>query len=81
MAASKMHVMRVLDRSGDIPLEWNPADVATQEKPAEAFERLVNGPSHYLAFGFPVAGEEGQVIDHFDKDLPKIVLMPQLQGG
>lgn len=73
------HTLRILDKSGDTRLSWNPANPAEVAEVREKFDEITKGLG-FLAYTVPTDGSQGEVIREFDPE-HSTVLTPQMQGG
>lgn len=73
------HTLRILDRTGDTQLDWNPANPVEVEQVRAKFDEITKG-LRYLAYTAPTDGTAGEVIREFKPDV-SIILTPQMQGG
>jgi hypothetical protein len=74
-----MSTMRVLGRSGDKPLHWNPNDPGSVARASRAFEEYRRNRA--LAFSVPESGGDPMVIREFDPAADEIILTFPLIGG
>ena len=77
MEHAKTHLLRILDRSGDTRLTYDPAD-ATAVRDVEArFTRLM--ADSFIAFD--VSTQPGRIITTFDPRVSEIIISPRFAGG
>lgn len=76
-----MGTMRILDRSGDTLLTWDPADSAAVREAEELFVRLA--AEHKLAFARPAGAgaDETEQVRHFDPEAEEIIWVRPITGG
>lgn len=73
------HTLRILDKTGDTQLTWDPTNVEEVASVREKFNEIVKGLG-FLAYTVPTDGSQGEVIREFDPE-HSTVLTPQMQGG
>ena len=79
-------VMEVMDPTGHTTVTWNPDDQTSVADAQREFDRLRrNG---YSAFRLDVTHEngcvteqKGELINRFDPQAGKVMMVPQLEGG
>jgi hypothetical protein len=74
-----MGQLRIMDRSGDIKLEWDgdkKAEVTVAEK---AFNDNVG--KGFLAYRVYDGGKKGEQLKKFDATAEKIIMVPPVTGG
>jgi hypothetical protein len=76
MTTSMLHVA---DNTGHSTIEWDPTVAAEVDNARESFNRM-KGDHKYLAYRVDENGDR-TVIQEFDPDAGKIMMMPQTQGG
>ncbi len=74
-----MHEISVINASGDNKLLWDPQDAAGVQAAKNMYDELTK--KGYAAFGVKQNGEKAGQIDHFSKDLARIILVPPMRGG
>jgi len=72
-----MNTMHIMGREGDKQVAWNPEVDTEVEYARNIFEELLAG--NYRAYS--VGEEKTLVVDVFDPTIPKLVMVPQMQGG
>lgn len=74
------HYLRILDRTGDTVVAWEPG-VETEEKAAEdRFNELAKS-SAFLLFAVPTKGAKPTQIRSFESTAPEIIAVPRFKGG
>jgi hypothetical protein len=77
-ATEEWGVLRVLDRNGDTPLRWDPAN---RDEVDDARQRFAHFKGRgYLAYKRDEAGER-ETISEFDPAVREVVMVPQPVGG
>ena len=79
VAAAEKNTLRVMDRTGDTKVEWDPTRPAEVEVARETFRKLKN--QGYLAYTVTRKGDKGSVIKDFDPSAEEIIMAPQTVGG
>ena len=74
-----MNVMKVLGRTGDTEVKWNPHTGEGLQSASRIFEEKIN--RGYLAFVEGPNGEGSILIRNFDSQAESIILAPRLVGG
>jgi hypothetical protein len=75
-----MGEMRFLDGSGDQKMIWNPDNHDEVMATKDVFEKLID--KGYKAFKVDKNGRKsGSGITSFDKNLGKIIMVPEIAGG
>jgi hypothetical protein len=74
-----MSVIRVLGRTGDTEVEWNPETGQGVQSAKHVFEERTR--RGYLAFVEGPNGEGSNLIRNFDPKAGSIILAPRLVGG
>jgi phage terminase large subunit-like protein len=76
-----MGEMRVMGRSGDTRIIWNPRDVDEVAAAKRTFDDLVGGKG-FLAFRVnKESGNKGTQIREFDPQAEKLIIAPPMAGG
>lgn len=74
------HTLHIMDGNGDTRVMWDPADPASVEIAKKAFDEAKD--RKFLAYEVGAQGERtGTVIRTFNKDLGKVIMVPQMAGG
>lgn len=71
------HVIRILDRTGDTTLSYDPTDRDTVRSVEERFSRLM--AANFVAFD--VSQHPGRILKTFDPNATEIIVTPQFAGG
>jgi hypothetical protein len=71
--------MNVMDRTGHMKVEWNPAVPLEVSHAREVFDNMTE--QGYSAFRVDGDNQQGARIKAFDPTAAKIMLVPQLVGG
>lgn len=71
--------LHVLDQTGDIRIEWDPANEHEVEMARKAFQAAKK--KKYLTYRTRRDGTRGEVIREFDPQAERIVAAPQTVGG
>ncbi len=77
MAERQTHVMRILDRSGDKTLIYDPTEETDRRDVEERFVELME--RGFVAFD--VSTQPGRIINRFDPEATEIVVTPRFSGG
>jgi len=64
---------------GDTKLIWDSDNCVETENARKTYDELTK--KGFKAFGVKKSGEQGQMINKFDPDMEKIILVPQISGG
>jgi hypothetical protein len=75
--ASTFHVLRILDRSGDTMLTYDPADPDALREVDARFARLMR--EGFVAFD--VSQQPGRIVTAFDPSAREIIVAPRFAGG
>lgn len=74
-----MGQIRIMGRTGDARLTWDTDNQHEVDAAEEMFDRLVR--QHYTAFNVKENGREGEVMERFDPEAGKIIMVPPMSGG
>jgi len=74
-----MGLMRVLDHTGDLTVDWEPSDVNALKKARELFDQL--GQQGRVAFQRTGGTREFERVEHFDAAAAEIIWIRPIQGG
>jgi hypothetical protein len=77
METSGAHVLRILDRSGDTVVRYDPADAPAVRDVEARFARLMQ--ENFVAFD--VSEHPGRIITTFDPRAREIIVSPRFAGG
>jgi hypothetical protein len=77
MDRPKNHVVRILDRTGDTRVVYDPADAEAVRDVEARFARLMN--DSFIAFD--VSTQPGRIITTFDPTASEIIVSPRFAGG
>jgi len=77
MEHPKTHLVRILDRSGDTRLSYDPADADAVRDVEARFARLM--ADSFVAFD--VSTQPGRIITTFDPNAREIIISPRFAGG
>lgn len=77
MEHAKTHLLRILDRSGDTRVHYDPADPAAVRNVETRFARLM--ADNFVAFD--VSTQPGRIITTFDPNAGEIIVSPRFAGG
>lgn len=69
----------VILRAGDVKISWNSENEKEITIVKEIFEKKIK--EGWSAFRETFKGEKGERIKIFDRDVERIVLVPQISGG
>ena len=72
-----LHVLRILDESGDTQLRFDPEDAASVREVEERFEELMR--RNFVAFD--VSTQPGRIIREFDPEAREVIVSHQFSGG
>ncbi len=72
-----MHVVRILDSTGDTRLTFDPADAAAVAEIETRFNELME--RNFIAFD--VSTQPGRVITAFDPEASEVIVSHQFAGG
>ena len=73
----KLHLVRILDSSGDTQLSYDPNDATAVREVEERFKRLME--RNFVAFD--VSNQPGRVITTFDPQASEIIVSHRFAGG
>jgi hypothetical protein len=73
----KVHLMRILDSTGDTQLSYDPADREAVDEVEQRFNRLME--RNFVAFD--VSTQPGKVITRFDPGASEIIVSHRFVGG
>jgi hypothetical protein len=76
MSAS-VHILRILDHTGDTTIPFDPADPATLRDVEARFAALME--RNFVAFD--VSTQPGRIITAFDSAATEIIVSPRFAGG
>ncbi len=74
---AKRHVLRILDRSGDTNVAYDPTDEAALRDVDARFTRLMR--EGFVAF--KVSRQPGRILTAFDPLASEIIVTPRFAGG
>lgn len=74
-----MSELREISLRGDSKLMWDVDNEAEVAAARNLFDELKS--KGYTAFSVAKGGEENQIIDEFDPDGEKIIMVPPIRGG
>jgi hypothetical protein len=77
MDRPKSHIVRILDRSGDTRVVYDPADADAVRDVEARFARLM--ADSFIAFD--VSTQPGRIITTFDANATEIIVSPRFAGG
>jgi len=77
MDRPKTHVVRILDRTGDTRVTYDPADADAVRDVEARFTRLMN--DSFVAFD--ISTQPGRIITSFDSSATEIIVSPRFAGG
>ena len=72
-----IHSVRILDRSGDTTLRYDPTDSAAVHDVEQRFRRLMD--HNFVAFD--TSTHPGRIIAAFDPNASEIIVAPRFAGG
>jgi hypothetical protein len=72
-----VHMLRILDQSGDTKLTYDPADPVAVESIERRFVALME--RNFVAFD--VSTQPGRIITAFDPAATEIIISPRFAGG
>lgn len=72
-------LMRELDRTGDTPIQWDPADKDQVEAAKAKFKEL--RAKGYRTFTLNKESKQGEQLDEFDPNVERILASPPFIGG
>jgi hypothetical protein len=77
MRTGKTHMLRILDRSGDTQLTYDPdEDTAVRDVEARFIALMEKG---FVAFD--VSTQPGRIMTNFDPNAREIIISPRFAGG
>ncbi len=71
------HIIRILDRTGDTQLAYDPTDVEAVRAIEDQFASLM--AANFVAFD--VSQSPGRVLKRFDPDATEVIITPRFAGG
>lgn len=74
-----MGKLAVMDRSGDMKVEWSAGNEAEVDHARQTFDAMKK--KGYAAFKTQGDGSRGEQIREFDASAESIVMAPAMQGG
>ncbi len=74
-----MGTMRIMGSDGDTKLIWDSTKKDEVDSAKKTFKDLTG--KGYKAFAVKKSGAQGEMVDEFDPDMEKIILVPQIRGG
>lgn len=74
-----MGELKVLDRTGDTRIMWDPERPAEVEVAKKAFDEAKK--KGHVAYSVTKKGDKDEVIRDFDPSAGKIIMAPALRGG
>jgi len=77
MDRPKSHIVRILDRSGDTRVVYDPGDADAVRDVEARFARLM--ADSFIAFD--VSTQPGRIITMFDANATEIIVSPRFAGG
>jgi hypothetical protein len=77
MSTLRIHLVRILDKSGDTTLQYDPKDTDAVRDVDARFARLM--AAGFVAFD--VSTEPGRIITAFDPEASEIIVSPRFAGG
>ncbi len=77
MQQCRVHVVRILDRTGDTTLTYDPADINAVREVEARFARLMD--RNFTAFD--VSEHPGRIVTAFDPAATEIIISPRFAGG
>jgi len=72
-----LHVLRILDDTGDTQLDYDPDDASAVRHVEERFEELMR--RNFVAFD--VTTQPGRIMRSFDPEAKEIIISHQFSGG
>jgi hypothetical protein len=72
-----LHVIRILDETGDTQLSFDPSDAASVREIEERFEELMR--RNFVAFD--VSTQPGRLLRGFDPQAKEVIISHQFSGG
>lgn len=77
MERSALHVVRILDRTGDTKLAFDPADPEAVSEIERRFNALM--AQNFVAFD--VSTQPGRILTVFDPQATEVIVSPRFAGG
>jgi hypothetical protein len=77
MERPAIHILRILDQTGDTKLTYDPADQAAVADIERRFARLMD--LNFVAFD--VSTQPGRIITSWDPEATEIIVSPRFAGG
>jgi hypothetical protein len=74
-----MGEMRIMDQSGDTKLIWDPNIDDELQNAERTFKDLKK--KGYSAYRVDKKGEKSGLMEEFDEDAGKIIMVPKMKGG
>lgn len=74
-----IHVMRVIDDTGDTKIMWDRSREPEVDNARDTFNKMKK--KGYKAYSVKKDGTPGEIIEEFDPEAEKIIMAPQMRGG
>jgi hypothetical protein len=74
-----LNTLNVIDTTGDTELSWNPNNADEVEMIRKTFNKYKR--KNYLAYKAKKGGKKGKLINEFDPQAGKIIMVPPIVGG
>lgn len=74
-----MSELCVMDKTGDTKLIWNSGNQIEVDAAKEMFKKLKK--KNYIAYSVKHNGDKGEIIQNFDPNMEKIIMIPPIVGG
>lgn len=79
MTTKTKNQMSVMNKTGDVKVEWDPAITGEVDIAREVFN--AHKKKGHAMFRMTKSGGRGERIEEFDRYAEKIVVVPPVQGG
>lgn len=79
LAEKVEHELSVIDASGDTKYIWDVENDDEVDAARDTFNQLKD--KNYLAYTVAANGKKGELINRFDPELGKIIMIPPVVGG
>ena len=79
LSTAMEHELSVIDTTGDTKYIWDTENRDEIDVARDMFEQLKD--KNYIAYTVAANGKKGEVINRFDPDLGKIIMIPPVVGG
>lgn len=79
LAAAMKHELSIIDQTGDTKYIWDTENQDEIDVAENMFDQLKE--KRYIAYTVAANGKKGEIINRFDPELGKIIMIPPVVGG